>query len=155
MKTKRFWRSIFGTVLALALLLGAVPFTRNTARASSNPGTVNLNDSSEILALDEQAPKELDKYPENVYDVKKNQPFLLSEHNELALIVSNGAGERNEVTIFDTFDLDAKSRDEDGNSWVNGINTSYAQKTSSLSNSPYNGVYDIQSVGLDADGTGR
>lgn len=154
MKHKRLFGSILAAALSLALILGALPGNLMKVSAETKQQTVT-DDPDQILKLEQEEPGELNKYPEEVYGVSKNQPFLLSEQNELGLIVSQGAGSKNEVDIFDNFNFEMKERDENGNCWVRGINFDYAGSSKKLSKNPYENVWDIQSIGLDADGTGR
>ena len=124
MKHNRWFKRILVTVVAAALILGALP--ANFMKASAKKTETKPDDPSKILQLDGEEPKELSQYPEDVYGKSKEQPFLLSEQNELAFIVSQGWGGINQVDVFDTFNFEMQERDENGNCWTDGINYSKA-----------------------------
>ncbi|MBR0087059.1 MAG: N-acetylmuramoyl-L-alanine amidase family protein [Lachnospiraceae bacterium] len=148
MKTRKIkrWLSV---ILAIAFILGMIP-----AVHAQGSGGDELDDPRDIFDLDKQEPEQLDRYPDDVYGKNQNQPFLLSEQNELALIIGTEA--RKQTTVFDNFNLDMTSRDSGGNCWMNGIHPGNAENTASMTSGyPYGSVYDLQSIALDADGTGR
>ena len=83
MKTRKIkrWLSV---ILAIAFILGMMP-----AVHAQGSGSDDLDDPKDIFDLDKQEPEQLDRYPDDVYGKNQNQPFLLSEQNELALIIGS------------------------------------------------------------------
>lgn len=151
-------------LLTAVLALGIMPqaLGTRTVKALDNGSSIQAagddneqHHASDIFALEAQEPAQLDAYPEDVYGAGKNQPFLLSEQNELALIVTDPANSNRAVTVYDTFDFSMKSRINNesymyGPSSLNAINAS-----SSIASGPYKGMQCIQSIGFDRDGTGK
>ncbi len=155
---KKMTKKYLCILLCGMLMLSAFPSSQVHA-VEVNGQEADLDDASDILSLDSEKPKELDQYPDNVYDVDKGQPFLLSEQNELMLIVGakNSEGEgKFTVSRLDTMNLDLVRKEGD-ECWTNGVNyanaESYDQALSKDNPCRYLGC--IQSIGFDRDGTGR
>ena len=109
---------------------------------------------SDIFSLESQEPEQLDTYPEDVYGEGKNKPFLLSEQNELALIITDPNQPNEKVSVLDTFDLDQKSR-SNNESFVYAPSWPNAASAASIASDPYKNMDCIQSIGFDRDGTGK
>lgn len=156
------WRFFMSVVLAIVLIIGCAPTMTAAAYTDQPAGTatpsVTLDSGSDILKADKTAPSQLDNYPDDVYGVDKGQSFMLSEQNELAFI----AGDNGNTTMyrFDNLNLDmTENQDTSGTlAWVNGINVANAGSNSYMPDAKteiYDTIECIQSVGLDAEGTGR
>ncbi|MBP5254001.1 MAG: N-acetylmuramoyl-L-alanine amidase family protein [Lachnospiraceae bacterium] len=151
----RFFRILSAGLLALLLAAGLLPAGTFVSRAAGG-GAPSLDSGSSVLALDAIAPGELGTYPADVYGMSDGRPFLLSEQNELALLV----GDAGAVSMYfmDDFDLHLTGKDSDGQCWVNGINTANAGSIRNLpatQTEAYKDMKGIQSIAVDRDGTGR
>ena len=153
-QSKRFLQRSCSLLLAFVLCVQYFPLPAKADSKTAGRKT-GLDDAGNILSLENQEPEELSEYPEDVYGKEKNQPFLLSEQNELGLIVTNATDNHTEVDIFDTFDFEMVERDNNGNCRIKGITPGYAETMNKLSKNPYTDVYDVQSIGFDAEGVGR
>jgi hypothetical protein len=143
-------RKIISLLISLAVAFTMAVLPKEPAKAFLAENAPKLNTSSEVLKLDETVPDQLDAYPDDVYGMGEEQPFLLSEQNELALIV-HGAGNPS-VYQMDNFNFDMTSRDQDGTTWITGPNQYNAGSVTTLSRTNtqiYDNLYYIQSVGLD------
>ncbi len=151
-QTKR----ILSLLVSLAIVFTMIVLPKQEVKAWLVDNASDLNTASEILKLDETIPEQLDKYPDDVYGMGEEQPFLLSEQNELALIIQGSKGPK--MYRMDTFNMNMTYRDEYDRCWINGINFANATKISSFGATNlenYNDLYFIQSIGVDRDGTGR
>ncbi len=122
--------------------------------SSTKTGDSEQHQGSDIFALESQEPEQLDAYPEDVYGKGKNRPFLLSEQNELALIITDPEVPNLNVGVYDNFDLDMKSR-TNNESFIYAPSSPNAGSVSTIARDPYVGMDCIQSIGFDRDGTGK
>ena len=154
MKKNIVFRAIIASLLAVVMVLTCVPGIRDTAYAAEkNGGEQGEETPHNILTQDSKKPKELDTYPENVYDVEQYEPFMLSEENELALIYTTG--DKGALFSFDSFDLNLHEKD-DNDCYTHGINKTNAASMKELKNgSVFNTLSFVQSIGFDPGGTGR
>ena len=149
-KMKRF----LCILLTAVMVFGGFPGGISRVRAESQEE--DLNQASDIFALEQNEPAELSSYPDNVYNVKKDEAFLLVEKNELAMILSHPVtnSQGSTILLMDEFDFGLKKRDEDNNSFIYNPNPANAQTTRKLGD-PYFQIEYVQSIGLDLEGTGR
>ena len=152
-------------VMAFCMSLPAYADTGNGADEEEEVDPIEA-----MLSLDSVVPDELtdpdSKLPNEVYGVdddiiedgetNTNTPFLLSEQNELALIMRDN--KQTSFYRFDNFYMGNTKLETSGVAWVDGINVSNAGSYDQLPSTKteiYNDMRSIQSVGLDRDGTGR
>ena len=155
-KRSKVFRVSLCMMLALAMTITMFPLSKLNVYAAGG-GESKLTDANSVFALDTQKPKEMDQLPENVYDAGQDQPFLLSEQNELAIITTNNGNA--DMYRLDNLDMEAYYSDNSNyDTLIYGPNVANAESSSKLGNSDmeqYNNVDGLQSVSLDWDGTGR
>ncbi len=149
----RVFRYILCVLLSLAMIIGYIPSVSMTVYADSEEEEEDPVDY--LMSLDATEPSELDSYPEEVYGVEKNDPFLLARMDELNLLVTDTGNIS--MYKFDTFDL-GLDNSADGWNWLKGINKANAESTVMMDSNKleiYNELQSVQTVGFDRDGTGR
>ena len=160
-------RRIICLLMAVMMVIGFMPGIEANA-ASEGGKTVELSTGEQIFALDEKAPKDISKYPDDVYgvdttqnlqgahheDENNNTPFLLSRQSELALLVGDNGSDV--MYRMDNIKMDQTAL-SDGIRWVNGVNVANSTNSSMPESKLeiYKDLYYPQSVAFDRDGTGR
>ena len=83
---KQFLRRSASLLLALMMISLYLPLPVKAESGSEEGPQTDLNNADDLLNLDGEKPDELSEYPEEVYGVSQNQPFLLSRQDELVLL---------------------------------------------------------------------
>ena len=189
-KGKKRWKKRTGRLTALlvgfAMLVTMVPLSSLKAHGAGTDSTDDLrkvSDTSEVFAVQTEKPKELDRYPDDVYGVdaepvkegeeNDNTPFLLSEQNELQFYFCAGVGEdEKSFSIFNSlisqpfrairFNKLPENEEQIGlnpnDKGLIGVNKYADPSASELDKSnlkTYREMSFAQGIGFDADGTGR
>ena len=85
---KRIMNRMLCVLFALVVVCGMVPAGARVSAADSTKPDTKVSNGKALFDLEKSAPAELEKYPDNVYDVDRGEAFLLSEQNELGLFVT-------------------------------------------------------------------
>ncbi len=154
-------RKITALLLAIMLVLSfALQPLKTKVYAADDKKEIEteLDDVSEIFALDKKAPKDLNSLPDSAYNNVADKPFLLSEENELFFLSSTG--KTKSANIFDTVDLSdytSKGDKVNGPVLTRSINRASAKRTSNV----YSGISLLddmaytEGVAFDPTGSGR
>ena len=102
-------------LFALVVVCGMVPAGARVSAADSTKPDTKVSNGKALFDLEKSAPAELEKYPDNVYDVDRGEAFLLSEQNELGLFVTK----KDSKAMFrmDNLNMAMTKVDEDGTTW--------------------------------------
>ncbi|MCR5267440.1 MAG: InlB B-repeat-containing protein, partial [Lachnospiraceae bacterium] len=159
------------SLLFLPVLICGLIFVHPVSAQENTEETPVLRSTDALMERQKVEPDELSEYPRDVFgeapedESEESKPFLLSEQNELALITGYSGSDYDRVSVFDTFDF-SMQKSNGSIAYVKGINHKNgivethgmripANNEPEILRYPYDDLKCIQSIGFDADGSGR